>query len=266
MTMKEDKAFFSGTGEVQGFDDIAQKEQQDIQAWAQHADSAGTTNFLHHKLEKIAEARVFLETMKHYEDVFQHAGSILELGGGSCWASYLVKVLNPDAYVVGTDIAPAAIQHHKIWEDVFQTKIDDARACTSYETPFEEAAFDLIFCFEAAHHFGKHSRTFQEIKRLLKPGGTALYLHEPGCRRYIYPLAHRRVNRKRPAVPEDVLVYKDLLKLCSEQGLEGRVVFDPSLLNRGPSQTLYFMALRAFPFLQHAVPCTIDLIIKKPTL
>lgn len=250
---------------LKGFQNLTQKESVDLDAWEQHSLRSQDTAFLHHKVNKMAEARAFMSKLDKYQATFSKATSVLELGGGSCWASHIVKTLYPNAKVTGTDIAPSAIENSGIWADVFQTHIDNAVACKSYELPFEDNSFDLIFSFASAHHFGKHAKTFAEIHRVLKPGGKLLYLYEPGCRRYIYPLAHWRVNRKRPEVPEDVLVYKHLLNLCRDIGLEGTVNFDPSIESRGVAETLYFTALKPFPALQDLLPCTIDLVVDKPS-
>lgn len=240
---------------------LSDKEKLDKEAWAKHA--AVNTNdgddFLGHKIQKLSSARKLLGKVSNYDDIFSSSSSIIELGGGSCWASYIVKKVFPNSSVVGTDIAEAAINSHQLWEPIINCKIDDARACTSYEIPFPDESFDLVFSFESAHHFGKHKKTLEEIKRILKPNGVALYLNEPGCRSYIYPVAHKRVNSRPDGVAEDVLVYKNIASIAQSIGLDSEVVFTPSLIDRGPKETLYYYALNLFPMLQNILPCTIDL-------
>jgi hypothetical protein len=90
-----------------------------------------------------------------------------------------------------------------------------------------------------------------------------LYLHEPSCPPRLHGLAKRRANRKRPEVPEDVLVHSELCDLAREQGFEASVRFDPDPLNRRPGQTLYYLALRRAPFLWSRVPCTADYLFTK---
>ncbi len=242
---------------------IEKKEEADINAWASSAQRNEHNNFLEHKIQKMVAADTFLNKIKKYETIFQSSHSILELGGGSCWASHIVKKKYPNAFVVGTDIAHAAIKSSHIWESVFNVQIDEVQSCTSYKTPFSDQSFDLIFCFESAHHFGRHYQTLIEIKRLLKPNGICLYLHEPACQPYIYPLAYKRVNSLREEVKEDILVYRKIIKLCESVGLHGKVDFDPILGNRKPKQTIYYYTLSIFPFLQHVLPCCIDIKIKK---
>lgn len=240
---------------------LSNKEKLDRDAWVNHAavNTSDKEDFLRHKIQKLSSARKFLETINKYENIFSSASSIIELGGGSCWASYVVKKLFPNSSVVGSDIAEAAINSHKLWEPVINSEIDDACACTSYEVPFPDESFDLVFCFESAHHFGKHRKTLEEIKRILKPNGVALYLNEPGCRSYIYPLAHKRVNQRPDGVAEDVLVYKNITSIAQSIGLDSEVIFSPILTDRGPKETLYYYALSMFPMLQNFLPCTIDL-------
>jgi SAM-dependent methyltransferase len=238
---------------------IEEKEAEDILAWEKSANAARVGDgFLAHMLDKLQAASVFTIRLERYANRFRDARSILEIGGGSLWACYLVKRWNPAATVIGTDIAPAAIATHSIWTRVFDVAIDDARACSSYATPFRAGQFDLIFTFQSAHHFGRHRRTLQEIRRLLAPGGNCLYLHEPACRPFIYALAQKRV-RQRPDVEEDVLVYPGILELAREVGLETRIVFDPDYRHRAPLQTLYYYALSKLPGLRTVLPCTVDI-------
>jgi ubiquinone/menaquinone biosynthesis C-methylase UbiE len=244
---------------------LSDKEKIDKQAWSNHADknTSNQGDFLNHKIEKLSTARKFINKVDQYYEIFDSSHSIIELGGGSCWASYILKKLFPSAFIVGTDIAEAAINSNKLWETVINSKIDDARACTSYKIPFPDESFDLVFCFESAHHFGKHRKTLEEIKRILKPNGYALYLDEPGCRSYIYSLAHKRVNSKRDGVAEDVLVYKNIASIAESIGLQGEVVFSPSLIGRGPKETLYYYVLNLIPMLQNFLPCAVDFKFKK---
>jgi ubiquinone/menaquinone biosynthesis C-methylase UbiE len=240
-------------------------ERIELEFWEHSMHESPTSNSLDNILNKASEARVFLDRYRAFESYFAAAESILELGGGQCWSSCIVKRFHPDAHVTGTDLSPAAIASVKKWLPIFGAQPDRVVACRAYETPFAAESFDLVYAFSAAHHFHKHGRCLMELRRILKPGGVALYLSEPSCNRVIYRAALIRVNRKRPDVPEDVLVRSRLRSLAVDVGLEISFVFSPTLINRGPIEGAYYFVLNKFPLLQYALPCTADIIVRKPT-
>jgi len=243
---------------------VMEREAAELRFWEESPTESPSSDSIENIVEKAAEARVFLEKLRLFGSLFEGARDILELGGGQCWASCIVKRKYPRARVTASDISPAAIASLHKWEHVYRTKVDRAQVCRAFETRFSDASFDLVFAYSAAHHFVRHRRTIRELARILRPGGAALYLQEPGCQPFAYRAAVRRVNRKRPEVPEDVLRYRELARLARQAGLEAEVRFAPTLTNRGPLQAVYFLALSKLPALQHALPTTVDIVIRKP--
>ena len=214
---------------------------------------------------KMSEARIVLEKFRDHRAIFEGADDILEIGGGQGWVSCLLaREFGPKASITTTDIGPEALEALPEWERIFGVKLTDSFACRSYDMPFPDASLDLVFAFAAAHHFGAHRRTLAEIERVLRPGGTALYLHEPACRDYLYSRAKDRVNRKRPAVPEDVLRHRRIVELAHEAGLEAEVIFAPTTTYRKPKETIYYLALQRFAKLRNLLPCSVDIVFTKP--
>lgn len=244
--------------------DLAEKEKIEVDYWLNSPTEKPGADTVENLLNKLTDAPVFLERMKPFQPVFGSAATILELGAGQGWASCLVKKLYPHARVIASDISPYAIASVSAWEHVFRVKVDESFHCKSYEIPLPDSSVDVIFCFAAAHHFVAHRRTLREISRVLRPGGKCFYFHEPSCNRLMYRAAHYRVNRIRPDVPEDVLIYKRILELAGEAGLRGVVHADTSVLKRGPKELLYYWVLRAVPPLQVLLPCTRDFEFTKP--
>ena len=240
------------------------REASEIAFWADSESERPGVFSLDLLTHKLSEARIFQEKFVDFGPLFDSAKTIVELGGGQCWASCIVKDrVGANATVIGTDIAPDAIASVGEWERVMRVKLDRTESCRSHDTPFADDSVDLVFAFAAAHHFGSHRRTLAEIKRILKPGGHALYLHEPGCKDWIYPLALKRVMAKRPVVPEDVLRYDHLCDLARSEGLEAEVHFAPTTTYRGPTETVYYLAMQRLGFLNKVLPCTVDLVFTK---
>src|SRR5580692_6807484 len=239
-------------------------ELRQIACWEHSPDESPNAESLPALARKFNESRVFLEKLDDFKDLFSSAADILELGAGQCWASCMVKRQLPAARVVATDIAPGAVASAHKWERLLGSKLDQIEVCKSYATPFLDNTFDLIFAFSAAHHFGDHEGTLKELRRLLRPGGSALYFHEPASPRVLYPFAYRRVNGKGCDYHEDVLIPAEIIEIARRYDLQGAVRFAPTLTARAPWETVYYLVLNRVRFLQQLFPCTVDLAFSKP--
>lgn len=240
------------------------KEKIELKFWQESPYESPANFSVSSLIYKLSEARVFLYKLEKYNSLFVDASSILEIGAGQGWAAALTKRLYPNSRVTVSDISAEAISLTKYWENLFCVQVDQKLTCKSYEIPLPDNSVDLVYAFQSAHHFTEQHQTLAEVKRILKPGGHLLYLHEPSCRQFIYPLAYRRVNKKRPYVPEDVLVYTNVIQLAREVGFaKTELHFDPTLLNRGPIETVYFYGVQKIPGLRRFLPCTADYIFQK---
>ena len=179
--------------------------------WRDSPHDSPDSDSVYNLVNKMSDVPTFMEVLQGYlpAHVSAPALRVLELGGGQGCSACLLKRLCPQASVTLTDISSYAVQSAHQWERVFDVKLDAANACTSYETREPPDSVDVVFCFAAAHHFRAHHRTLAEIRRILRPGGVALYLFEPVCPRVLYQLAYRRINRGRPEIEEDVRVWRE---------------------------------------------------------
>lgn len=245
--------------------ELSKKEQKEIDFWKRSETESPESKSVINLVEKLGDAKIFIDCILQHERIFAHASSFLELGAGQGWASCIVKSLFPEAHVTATDISPHAVASVQKWERVFDTDLDTTYACKSYDIPEDDTSLDCIFCFAAAHHFVAHRRTLYEIDRVLAPGGHCFYFYEPSCLPIWHPIAHRRVNRKRPEVPEDVLIYPEIRTLARESGLSCNLQFYPSTLKRGAFETIYYTLLQKIRPFQHLLPCTVNYHFSKPS-
>lgn len=245
-------------------DELQRRQAVEINFWRDSPTEGPGSDPLGTMLLKIGEARWLVAKLERHRDLFAGAPRILELGAGQGWASCIVKRSFPESSVTASDISPWAIASVPTWERLFEVSLDRTLTCKSSEIPLEPGSLDLVFCFQAAHHFVEHAATIAEVHRVLAPGGVCLLLHEPSSPGYLHRLATYRANRLRPAVPEDVLVPSELLALAERVGFTGAVAYDTTPVNREPVETVYFLLLDKLRFLARFVPCTADYVLRKP--
>jgi predicted O-methyltransferase YrrM len=100
---------------------------------------------------------------------------ILEIGAGRGWAS---RALAADGHrVVATDLLDDP--HIGLGSAVRQRLDFDCVLAGAERLPFLDHSFDCIFCFATVRHVVDLERVFQEISRVLRPGGLFVALHEP---------------------------------------------------------------------------------------
>lgn len=237
-----------------------ERNRLEIEYWRDSAEEHPGPLTVPNMMNKMFDAARFVEFFGTYGKLFR--GNVLELGAGQGWASALVKKLVPQAHVVATDISEFAIASVPEWENVWGAKLDGYYACLSERTRESDASLDLVFCFGAAHHFTDVPGTLAEIRRILKPSGAALFLYEPSCPSYIHPYAKWRVNRIRPAVPEDLLIRRDLVRLGKDARLQVEIENCFSTLGRPVTSAFYYRFLSKVPFLTSVVPCAMHAVLK----
>ena len=244
--------------------DIARRRRLEDEYWRDSPTESPGADSIHNIVNKSREAGIFLDLLESRRRYFERAGTILELGAGQGWASCIVKRLFPTARVIVSDLSEHAVASVPQWERIYGAAVDQVLHGASESIDLPDSSVDVVFCFAAAHHFGAHRETLEKVRALLTDGGLAFYLYEPSCSPYLYGAAKRRVNRKRPEVPEDVLVYPEIVELATEVGLRCELEFYPRVADRGPVETVYYSLIRRSRALQTLLPCTVNYTFQKP--
>ncbi|MDB4071855.1 class I SAM-dependent methyltransferase [Amylibacter sp.] len=246
---------------------LSEKRSIEVDFWKTNLDENPESNSIENVLNKAQQGLVFLsalELLNANGSYFESANDVIELGGGQGWASCILKRRFPHLNVTGSDISEFAIRSQFKWEHIFNVKLDDSVVCTSDDMPFEKKSFDIAFAFAAAHHFVVHRETLVECDRVLRPGGSLIYLYEPVTPRFFYQIAKWRVNRKRPEVPEDVLVPAELSSYASQVGFNYKIIYFPNIKSRGFVETVYYFLLSKVIFLNRLLPSTAIIVFTKP--
>ncbi len=245
--------------------DLKEKERIEIEFWKNSKTENPSIFTLGNFLNKIDKISILHAKISKHRNLFNNVNTCLEIGAGQGWASsFIKKWILPEAQMTVSDISPYAVESVKYWEEFYDIKVENAVACKSYELPFENESFDLVFCFAAAHHFVKLEETLTEVHRVLKPSGKCLFLYEPTSHRVTYKLHLAYVNSTNPSTPEDILIPKEIKKIG--EGLNFKVEHSYDHKSQNPKSLImgfYFKVISTFGFLEKILPSSSDFIFIK---
>lgn len=243
---------------------LEKKEQIEIEFW-EKSQFESPKHFSPQNLNNKLQECVNLDyKINKYLPYVSGKKNVLEVGSGQGWAScYMKHKFLPDANFTVTDISKFAVESVRYWEEHFDVKMTKTYASKSYSIGEQDESFDLIFCYSAAHHFVLIEETLTELKRLLTKDGHIIFFYEPTCSLLLYPLFYRYVNSMPHSTPEDVLIPSKIKRMCKTIGLQYENNYDTKVvIDRNKRTTQYFNLLNSFPFLQHLVPSSSDLVFQ----
>jgi ubiquinone/menaquinone biosynthesis C-methylase UbiE len=118
------------------------------------------------------------------------AGEGLEIGAGTCWFSAelskldQVKLIHALDFseVLLTEVAPKIVERRGGKLDKIRFHVGDF-----HDLPFPDSSLDFVVADAALHHTNELDALLADARRVLKPGGTLLAIHEPGVPRLLTP-------------------------------------------------------------------------------
>lgn len=110
--------------------------------------------------------RFYWERQKYVAALFNNyiKGKVLDIG---CGEGELSRFIVSDELHLA-DISGVALKKASKFAD-------SATVCNMYKLPFGDESFDSVICTEVIYHIENPELAFQEIKRVLKPGGRFLF-------------------------------------------------------------------------------------------
>jgi ubiquinone/menaquinone biosynthesis C-methylase UbiE len=169
-------------------------------------------------LRTIVESRQQLVELLRGEPLA--AGSTaLEIGADTCWASSVL--LAAGCRVIATDIT----DHLFLAAAGASPNLCRLQADMN-ALPLGDDSVDVVFAASCLHHSWDLSRTFREIARVLKPGGTGYFCGEPmpSLARFVVGGGFGRKERAL-GINETWIRRRNWLRWSRQAGLEPRIVF-----------------------------------------
>jgi SAM-dependent methyltransferase len=105
----------------------------------------------------------------------------LEIGAGTGYFSLNLQRAGVIGKATCTDISPGMLE--ALQANARRLRLDvETVACDAAELPFEDDSFDLVLGHAVLHHLPALERSFDELVRVLRPGGTLFFAGEPSLR------------------------------------------------------------------------------------
>lgn len=250
---------------------------EDIRAWDDTA--SGRTEHDHPWLALLTKEAQVRHLGRLLDGLDLGGATVLEIGGGLCWGSLVVKQRHPSAMVVATDVSASALRLAATVGDMAGAPPDLLYAADVHRLPFADAWCDLVVGSEVLHHLDDPVAGLREIRRVLRPGGRyvgigegfaskgmlhLLHLagmsrslggHEAGryqMKEAIYPLREWRAMFERAGFPNPTL----------------RPTTDPTLQYHSARRLRYYALIDLLPrtLVRHALGCSLEITAVAPGL
>lgn len=109
---------------------------------------------------------------KAYEKASEmaHGKTVLDLGCNTGYGSHILSSVAQK--IIGVDVSEKAI---KVARELYGPDNIEFQVIDGKKLPFADGGFDLITSFQVVEHIVAHEAYLQEIKRVLSPGGCAIF-------------------------------------------------------------------------------------------
>ncbi len=181
--------------------------------------------------------------------------SILDFGCGEGWSTIEYGKRGADVFCF--DISPGSLQNllHEAEEEGVEKKIRPAVMAAEY-LGYPSKTFDLVLGVSILHHTDV-SLVGQEVARVLKPGGRALFIeplaHNIFLRAFRWLTPNRRTPTEQPMTVGQIRDFSRAFKQGDYRGYHLFSIFPQGILWLTGSQGLFRFSLRVTEMIDRAV-------------
>ena len=139
--------------------------------------------------ERMNEGNVNMYKITIDEILKEEYKSALELGFGTGKLMNELLGINPDILIHGIDYSHLMVDEAiKLNTDYIRENRTELFHGTIEELPFENSVFDLVYTVNTFYFWDNPNKCFDEIKRVLKPGGTFINTMRTQARMKYFPV------------------------------------------------------------------------------
>ncbi|WP_074409886.1 MULTISPECIES: methyltransferase domain-containing protein [Aquimarina] len=145
-----------------------------------HGYSQEETTRLNDQANSIAE-------LLHWDSKWKKGSLILEAGCGVGAQTKIIAKNNLDSTFVSVDLSTASLEKAEASIKEHDIKNVEFKVADLLHLPFKDDHFDHIFVCFVLEHIPHPKEAMQELKRVLKPGGTLMIIEGDHGSTYFYP-------------------------------------------------------------------------------
>jgi SAM-dependent methyltransferase len=128
-----------------------------------------------------------LDNIIHNDTVFPKESFVLEAGCGVGAQTKIIATKNPDSNLISVDISEDSIKEAQQQIKSLEIKNVEFRKADIYNLPFKDETFDFVIICFVLEHLHNPIQALNELKRVLKEGGTMIEIEGDHGSTFFYP-------------------------------------------------------------------------------
>ena len=158
-----------------------------------------------------------LEDLLHHDTRYAAGSRVLEAGCGTGAQTVILAHRSPGAHITAVDIAADSLTAARQRLKALNSANVDFQVADCACLPFEDDRFDHVFVCFVLEHLVRPENVLQELRRVLKPGGSLTVIEGDHGSFYCYP--------QTPAARRVVGCLIDIQAACGGDALIGRRLY-----------------------------------------
>jgi len=184
---------------------------------------------------RLSEQAETLEKLLHHDTIYPYGAKILEAGCGIGAQTVILAKNNPNAKITSIDISSESLE--KARKNIEEKGIKNVKFLQAdiFSLPFKENSFDHIFVCFVLEHLKNPGESLENIKKVLKPGGTVTVIEGDHGSCYFYPEGEKALEawhcliRVQAYIKGNSLIGRQIYPLLQEAGFR-KVKVDPRMV------------------------------------
>lgn len=136
---------------------------------------------------RLKDQATTLDDIIHNDSIFPKDSLVLEAGCGVGAQTKIISTKNPDSNFISVDLSEDSITEAKAMIKSLGINNVELKQADIYNLPFKDETFDsVIICF-VLEHLHNPTQALNELKRVLKKGGTIVAIEGDHGSTFFYP-------------------------------------------------------------------------------